>query len=90
VLAATGYRHYGAARSIAVAVVVVAIALVISWVSSVFVVASALGGTATSVTMGIVLYGVPAAVVVILGLLAHRLVPGRSAADQSFDRVSAG
>jgi hypothetical protein len=73
-----------------VAVVVVAIALVISWVSSVFVVASALGGTATSVTMGIVLYGVPAAVVVILGLLALRLVPGRSAADQPFDRVSAG
>jgi hypothetical protein len=90
VLAATGYRHYGAGRSVAVAVVIMAITVVISWVASVFVVASALGGTATSLAMGLVLYGVPAVVVVILGLLALALVPGRSAADPSFEHVDAG
>ena len=90
VLTATGYRHYGLGRSLAVALVVTVITLVITWVVSVFVVASALGGSATSMIMGIVLYGVPAVVVLILGLLALRLVPGRSAADQSFDHVDAG
>ncbi len=77
-------------RKIAVAVVVTVFTLAISWVSSVFVVASALGGTATSVTMRVVLYGVPAAGVVILGLLALRLVPGRSAAERPFEHVAGG
>jgi hypothetical protein len=90
VLAGTGYRHYGATRSVAVAVGITAVTLAISWASSVFAVASALGGSATSFTMGIVLYGVPAVTVVILGLLALRLVPGRSAADQPFEHVAGG
>jgi hypothetical protein len=90
VLTVTGYRYYGPGRSLAVAVAVTAITLVVTWVVSVFVVASALGGSATSLGLGVVLYGVPAVLVVILGLLALRLVPGRSAADQPFDHVGAG
>jgi hypothetical protein len=90
VLTATGYRHYGLARSLAVAVVVTAVTLVVTWVVSVFVVASALAGSATSMAMGIVLYGVPALAVVILGLLALRLVPGHSAAERPFEHVDAG
>ncbi len=90
VLTLTGYRHYGLGRSLLVAVTITVLTLVVTWVVSVFVVASALGGSATSVVMGAVLYGVPAVAVVILGLLALRLVPGRSAADRSFEHVDAG
>jgi len=50
------------------------------------VVASALSGSATSVVMGAVLFGVPALAVVVLGVLALRVVPGRS----SFEHVDAG
>ena len=90
VLSATGYRHYGLGRSLAVAVAVTAVTLVLTWLVSVFVVASALAGSATSMAMGVVLYGVPALVVVILGLLALRLVPGRSAAERPFEHVDTG
>jgi hypothetical protein len=90
VLTLTGYRHYGVARGLLVAVVITVLTLAITWVVSVFVVASALGGSATSLVMGAVLYGVPALVVVILGLLALRLVPGRSGENQSFEHVDAG
>lgn len=76
VLTLTGYRHYGLGRSLLVAVTITVLTLVITWAVSVFVVASALAGSATSVVMGAVLYGVPAVAVVILGLLALRLVPG--------------
>jgi hypothetical protein len=67
VLVATGSRHYGLGRSIAVAVVVMAVTLVASWVLSVFVVASALGGSTTTMAMGVLLYAVPVALVVGLG-----------------------
>lgn len=90
VLAATGYRHYGFGRGFAVAVVITVLTLAITWFVSVSVVASALRGSATSVVMGTVLYGVPAVAVVILGLLALRLVPGRSVSGQSFEHVDAG
>jgi hypothetical protein len=90
VLTATGFRHYGLGRSFAVAVVVTAITLVVTWVVSIYVVATALTGSATSMTMGVVLYGVPAVLVVVLGLLALRLVPGRAAAEQPFEHVGAG
>jgi hypothetical protein len=90
VLTLTGYRHYGLGRSLLVAASITVLTLAITWVVSVFVVASALSGSATSVIIGAVLYGVPAVVVVILGLLALRLVPGRSAADRSFEHVDAG
>jgi hypothetical protein len=90
VLTATGYRHYGLGRSLLVAVVVTLLTLACTWLVSVFVVASALSGSATSVVMGAVLYGVPALAVVVLGLLALKLVPGRSVAGQSFEQVDAG
>ena len=90
VLTATGYRHYGFVRSLLVAVIITVLTLAITWVVSVSVVASALSGSATTVVMGAVLYGVPAVAVVILGLLALKLVPGRSIAGQSFEHVDAG
>lgn len=90
VLTATGYRHYGFGRGLVVAVIITVLTLAITWVVSVTVVASALSGSATSVVMGAVLYGVPALAVLILGLLALKVVPGRSVADQSFEHVDAG
>ena len=90
VLAATGYRHYGYGRGLLVAVVITVLTLAVTWVVSVFVVASALTGSATSIAMGAVLYGVPALAVLILGILALKLLPGRSATDQSFEHVDAG
>ncbi|MCV7298826.1 hypothetical protein H7J93_04155 [Mycobacterium barrassiae] len=89
VLTATGYRHYGLGRAGLVAVVITVFTLVVTWLVAVFVVASALAGSATSIVMGVVLYGVPAVVVLILGLLALRLVPGRCA-GRSFAHVDAG
>jgi hypothetical protein len=62
----------------------------VTWFVSVSVVTSALRGSATSVVMGTVLYGVPAVAVVIFGLLALRFVPGRSVAGHSFEQVDAG
>jgi anti-sigma factor RsiW len=90
VLAAFGYRHYGLARSVAVAVTIMAVTGVISWVVSVFVIASAMSGSATSLWLVIVLYGVPAVLVLILGLLALRFVPGRPAPDRQFEHVGSG
>lgn len=90
VLVITGYRYYGFSRSLLVAVVITSLTLVITWVVSVFVVASALSGSATSVVMGAVLYGVPAAAVVVLGLLSLKVVPRRSATDKSFEHIEAG
>ncbi|MGZ8813183.1 MAG: hypothetical protein ACXWZI_04160 [Mycobacterium sp.] len=65
VLTLTGYRHYGLGRSLLVAVTITVLTLVVTWAVSVFVVASALGGSATSVVLGAILYGVPAVAVVI-------------------------
>lgn len=90
VLVATGYRHYGLGRSIAVAVVVMAITLVASWVLSVFVVASALAGSTTATAMGVLLYVIPTVLVMVLGLLALRLVPPRSASERPFEHVRGG
>ena len=90
VLVTTGYRHYGFSRSLLVALVITSLTLVITWVVSVFVVASALSGSATSLVMGAVLYGVPAVAVVVQGLLSLKVVPGRSATDKSFEHIDAG
>lgn len=90
VLAVTGYRHYGWARSVAVAVAIMLITGFVSWVVTIFVVASALSGSTIGVALGIVLYGTPALSVTILGLLALKLLPGRSSADRQFDHVSSG
>lgn len=90
VLVATGYRHYGLGRSIAVAVVVTVITLVASWVFSVVVIAAALGGSTTTMAMGVLLYAIPAVLIVVLGLLALKVVPPRRAADRPFEHVSGG
>ncbi|MGE2721937.1 hypothetical protein [Mycolicibacterium celeriflavum] len=90
VLVVTGYRHYGLARSVAVAVVVMGIALIASWVFSVFVVAAAMSGSATTLAMGVLLYGIPAAIVVLLGLLALKLVPPRHPSSHRLATPAAG
>lgn len=90
VLAVTGYRHYSWARSVAVAVAIMLITGFVSWVVTIFVVASALSGSTIGVALGIVLYGTPALSVTILGLLALKLLPGRSSADRQFEHVSSG
>jgi hypothetical protein len=82
VLVATGYRHYGLARSVAVAVPIALITLVVTWVVFVYAFASALSGSVTGPVMTVVIFGVPAVTVVVLGLLALKLVPGHSTADR--------
>nr|WP_090338610.1 hypothetical protein [Mycolicibacterium malmesburyense]CRL66564.1 hypothetical protein CPGR_00017 [Mycolicibacterium malmesburyense] len=90
VLVVTGYRHYGLARSVAVAMAVMSIALIASLVFSVFVVASAMSGSATTLAMGVFLYGIPAAIVVSLGLLALKLVPPRHPSIRRLTAPAAG
>lgn len=82
VLVATGYRHYGPARSVAVAVPIALIAFVVTWAVFVYAFASALSGSVTGPVMSIVIFGVPALSVVVLGLLALKLVPDRLIADR--------
>lgn len=90
VLVATGYRYYGLGRSVAVAVLVMAIALSAIWVFSVFVMAAALGGSTTTLAMGVLLYGIPAVIVAALGLLALKLVPARSASSHRLTMLARG
>ncbi|HEX2285841.1 MAG TPA: hypothetical protein VHI10_13630 [Mycobacterium sp.] len=90
VLVVTGYRHYGWARSAAVAVTIMLITGLISWVVTVFAFAEALSGETSSPVMAVVLFGTPALSVVVLGLLALRLVPGRSTADRQFEHAGRG
>jgi hypothetical protein len=90
ILVLTSFRYYGLARSVAVAVTVMVITGVISWVVSVFAVASALSGSATSLILTVALYAIPGVCVVILGLLALKIVPGRSALDRQFERTGGG
>ncbi len=90
VLTATGYRYYGPARSMAVAVVVMSVALTASWVFSVYVVAAAMSGSTTTLAMGVLLYGTPALIVAVLGLLALKLVPPRSPSRDRLTTSTAG
>ena len=75
VLTATGYRHYGLPGSLAVAVTIALVTFVVTWAVFVFAFASALSGSITGPVMGVVLHGVPALSVVVLGLLALKIVP---------------
>ena len=88
VLVATGYRHYGPARSVAVAVPIALITFVITWVVFVYAFASALSGAVTGPGMSIAIFGVPALSVVVLGLLALKLVPGRPPSMRHLDSAS--
>ncbi len=90
VLVATGFRHYGWARSIVVAVVIMATTFVVTWVMTIFAVASALGGSPLSLTLSIVLYAIPAVSVLILGFLALKVLPARTAPDRQFEHTGAG
>lgn len=90
VLTVTGYRYYGPARSMAVAVVVMSVALTASWVFSVYVVAAAMSGSTTTLAMGVLLYGTPALIVAVLGLLALKLVPPRSPSRDRLTTSTAG
>lgn len=78
VLAVSGSPHYGVPRSSLVAVVIAAITCVVSSVAAAFTFATALSGSVTGVVLALVLFGAPALAVLILGLLALRVVPGRS------------
>lgn len=90
VLTVTGYRYYGPARSMAVAVVVMSVALLASWVFSVYVVAAAMSGSTTTLAMGVLLYGTPALIVAVLGLLALKLVPPRFPSRDRLTTSTAG
>ena len=78
VLAVSGAAHYGVLASSIVAVVVAVITCVVSWVVAAFAFATALSGSVTGLVLALVLFGSPALCVLILGLLALRVVPGRS------------
>ena len=73
----TGAPYYGAARAVLVAVVIAVISSVVMWVVAVFTFATALSGSVTGIVLAVVLFGVPALTVALLGLLALRLLPSR-------------
>jgi hypothetical protein len=92
VLAGTGYRHYGLARSVVVAVVIVLVTGLITWVVAVFALASAMSGSTVGPAWGVLVLAAPALSVIIGGLLALRLVPSRPSAsvDRPFGHVNSG
>ena len=77
ILAISGAGHYGAVASTIVALAVAVITCVVSWVVAAFAFATALSGSATGLLLAIVLFGVPALCVLLLGLLALRMIPAR-------------
>ena len=81
-LTATGYRHYGPARSLAVALAVTLVAGGVSWVVAVFTLVKALSGEGVALVWAILLFATPAVSVLMLGVLALRIVSPRSVADQ--------
>ena len=78
-LAATGFRHYGPGRAVAVAAVVTVVAGGISWLVAVFTLVRALSGAGVELAWAILLFLTPAVSVLALGALALRGVPQRSA-----------
>jgi len=91
-LTATGYRHYGFARSVGVAVAVMLVTALLTWLVAVFALASAMSGSTIGLAMGTLLLAVPALSVIIGGLLALRLAPSRpsAAVDRPFEHLSSG
>jgi hypothetical protein len=78
VLAVTGAAHYGVLASSVIAVVIAVITCVVSFIVAAFTFATALSGSATGLLLSVVLFGGPALCVLVLGLLALRVVPGRT------------
>lgn len=77
-LAATGSRHYGVGRAVAVALVVAVLAGGVSWLVAVFTLVKALSGVGVGLAWAILLFLTPAVSVLALGALALRVVPPRS------------
>jgi hypothetical protein len=90
VLAITGYRLYGPGRSVAVAVAIMAITGVVTWLMSIVTVASALAGSNTSLGLVVALFAVPAVLVLVLGLVAVKFVPERPAGGRRLSTRVAG
>jgi hypothetical protein len=88
VLAGTGHRHYGLARSIGVAVVIMLVTGLITWAVAVFALALSMSGSTVGPAIGILVLGAPALSVIILGLLALRLVRAHQAPPPSAARLS--
>lgn len=76
-LTITGAPYYGAARAVLVAIVLAVISSAVMWVVAVFTFATALSGSVTGIVLAVVLFGVPALTVALMGLLALRLLPSR-------------
>lgn len=76
-LAATGFRHYGPGRAVAVAAVVTVFAGGVSWLVAVFTLVRALSGAGVELAWAILLFLTPAVSVLALGALALRVVPPR-------------
>lgn len=80
-LAATGSRHYGVGRAVAVALVVEVLAGGVSWLVAVFTLVRALSGVGVGLAWAILLFLTPAVSVLALGALALRVLPSRSPPD---------
>ena len=74
-LTATGYRHYGFGRALAVAVAVTLIAGGVSWLVAVFTLVKALTGAGVGLAWAVLLFLTPGVSVLALGVLALRVVP---------------
>lgn len=74
-LTATGFRHYGFARAVMVAVAVAAIAGGVSWLVAVFTLVKALSGAGIGFGWAVLLFLTPVVSVMALGALALRFVP---------------
>jgi hypothetical protein len=79
-LGATGFRHYGVGRAVAVAAVVAVVAGGVSWLVAVFTLVRALSGSGVGLVWAILLFITPVVSVLALGALALRVVPPRRAA----------
>lgn len=80
-LAATGHRHYGVGRAVAVALVVTVAAAGVSWLVALFTLVKALTGSGVGLAWAILLFVTPAVSVMALGTLALRAVPPRPPHD---------
>jgi hypothetical protein len=91
-LAATGNRHYGVGRAVAIALVVTVVAGGVSWLVAVFTLVKALSGEGVGLVWAILLFVTPAISLLALGALALRAVPpspGRDAANRVDKRSGA-
>ena len=77
-LTATGYRHYGLGRALAVALVVTLVSGGVSWLVAIFTLVKALSGASVGLVWAILLFATPIFSVLVLGALALRILPRRS------------